>query len=158
MNLIHKQSGMTLFIALIFLLIMTLFAVSSINMSTVNMRVIGNMQASKYMDAAAQDAIEQMLSTTAIYNVSPVASTITTTLAGIPFVVTINVPTCIDSKNCYRLQRRRYKHHSTRQYLGTRNNRNRSRYRRIIYDASRCWYAYVSWELPRAPLILGDMS
>ncbi len=98
MNLIHKQSGMTLFIALIFLLIMTLFAVSSINMSTVNMRVIGNMQASKYMDAAAQDAIEQMLSTTAIYNVSPVASTITTTLAGIPFVVTINVPTCIDSK------------------------------------------------------------
>lgn len=71
MKLNQYQRGVTLFVALIFLLVMTLFAVSSVNMSTVNMRIVGNMQAIKQMEAVAQDAVEQILSDSGRYGLSP---------------------------------------------------------------------------------------
>ena len=58
-----KQTGATLIVALMFLLMMTLFAVSSINMSTINLKIIGNMQATKALDATAKDLIEQLIGT-----------------------------------------------------------------------------------------------
>ena len=63
MNPMHpyqRQSGATLIVALIMLIMMTVLAVSAINLSTINLKIVGNMQSQKAMDAAAQDAIEQI--------------------------------------------------------------------------------------------------
>lgn len=98
MMTIKRQRGITLFIALIFLLIMTLFAVSSINMSTTNLRIIGNMQAAKQMDAAAQDAIEQKLSDNTNFGTAVAASSVIGSVAGVDYVVDVNAPACIDSQ------------------------------------------------------------
>lgn len=90
----HNQLGATLITALVFLLIMTLFAVSSFNMSTVNFRVVGNMQAQRQVDAAVQDAIEQTISSMAQFTLTPSTSTVSTPLG----TVTVNAPVCIDSR------------------------------------------------------------
>lgn len=97
MKPLFRQGGATLFVALIFLLIMTLFAVSSVNLSTVNFKIVGNMQAMKYMDAAAQDAIEQVLSDADNYT-SPASQTITSTVAGVDYTVNVAAPECIDNR------------------------------------------------------------
>ena len=95
----RNQQGVTLFVALIFLLIMTLFAVSSINLSTVNLRIVGNMQALKYMEAAAHDAIEQVLSDPDNFKTPASApSSITSTIAGTAYTVSFATPDCIHSK------------------------------------------------------------
>jgi Tfp pilus assembly protein PilX len=94
MNLRLHQTGATLITALFFLMIMTLFAVSSINMSTVNFRIIANMQAQKQMDAAVQDAIEQTMSTMNQFSLTPAASTVSTSMG----VVDVSAPDCIDSQ------------------------------------------------------------
>ena len=94
MKTLHRQSGATLVTALIFLVIMTLFAVSSINMSTVNFKIVSNMQAQKQIDAAVQDAIEQTISTMNQFTLTPTASTISTTMG----IVAVSAPECLDSK------------------------------------------------------------
>jgi Tfp pilus assembly protein PilX len=91
---LHRQSGATLVTALIFLVIMTLFAVSSINMSTVNFKIVANMQAQKQIDAAVQDAIEQTISTMNQFNLTPAATTISTSMG----IVAVTAPDCIDSQ------------------------------------------------------------
>jgi len=98
MRSIHTQRGATLFVALIFLLIMTLFAVSSINMSTVNLRIVGNMQAMRHMDAAAQDAIEQALSSSNNFGTGVAAGTVISTISGVDYTVNVSAPECIDSR------------------------------------------------------------
>ncbi len=98
MKNISRQHGATLFVALIFLLIMTLFAVSSINMGTVNLRIIGNMQITKYLDAAAQDAIERILNDSSNFGSGAAASTVNSTVAGTTFAVNLSAPVCIDSR------------------------------------------------------------
>ncbi|MFT7457711.1 MAG: Tfp pilus assembly protein PilX [Planctomycetota bacterium] len=94
MNLAKKQSGTVLFIALIFLVIMTLYAVSSINMSTTNLKIVGNMQAIKEMDADAQDAIEQTLSDMNQFSLTPAASTVSGAIGS----VDVATPECIQSR------------------------------------------------------------
>jgi Tfp pilus assembly protein PilX len=98
MKIIRNQRGATLFVALIFLLIMTLFAITSINMSTVNLRIVGNMQAVKYMDSAAQEAIEQKISSSDSFASSVGATTVTSTISGTNFTVNVAAPDCIDSQ------------------------------------------------------------
>lgn len=90
----NKQLGATLITALFFLVIMTLFAVSSINMSTVNFKIVGNMQAQKQLDAAVQDAIEQLMSGMTQFNLTPAASTVSTTMG----IVAVDAPVCVDSQ------------------------------------------------------------
>jgi Tfp pilus assembly protein PilX len=90
----RRQQGVVLFTTLVLLVMMTLFAVSSINLSTVNLRIVGNMQAIKAMDADAQAAIEQTISTMDNFNLTPAATTITGTLA----TVSVSAPECIDSQ------------------------------------------------------------
>jgi len=101
MKLNRYQTGVTLFIALIFLLVMTLFAVSSVNMSTGNLRIVGNMQAIKQMEAIAQDAIEQMLSDSSRYGNAPNGDDIDVsfmTAAEDEEIITVVIedPICID--------------------------------------------------------------
>ena len=101
MKLMKSQHGATLFVALMFLLIMTLFAVSSVNLSTVNLRIIGNMQAIKQMEATAQDAIEQILSDSSRFGLTPDLSDITvnmvTATGTTAMTVDIQDIKCIDS-------------------------------------------------------------
>jgi len=91
------QSGATLFVALVFLLIMTLFAVSSINLSTINLKIVGNMQAIKQMEAAAQDSLEQVLSNSD-YFTAPATFNQTVTVANTDFDVTVEPADCINSQ------------------------------------------------------------
>ncbi len=59
------QRGVTLVVGLIFLLVMSLLAVSAIRFSSVNLRIAGNAQAQVEATAAAQTAIEQVMSSAA---------------------------------------------------------------------------------------------
>ena len=93
MSGIKKQTGATLFIALILLLIMTLFAISSVNLSTINLKVVGNMQATKSLDAEAQVALEQVISESSNFT-TPTGASITSTYG----TITVDTPVCIDSQ------------------------------------------------------------
>jgi Tfp pilus assembly protein PilX len=93
MSTMRKQSGATLIVSLIMLVVLTLFAVSAINLSSVNLRIVGNMQAQKMMELAAQDAIEQMLSSPTYYSLTPSARVIN--VGG--FNVNVTAPACTRS-------------------------------------------------------------
>ena len=62
-----NESGMTLVVGLIMLLVITLFVVSAVRLSTANLRTVGNMQARNEAAAASQRAIEDMMSSTAAF-------------------------------------------------------------------------------------------
>jgi Tfp pilus assembly protein PilX len=66
-----RQRGMTLLISLIMLVVLTLFAITAIRTGNVGFKIVGNQQAQKLMEAAAQQAIEQVISNLA--NFDPVA-------------------------------------------------------------------------------------
>jgi Tfp pilus assembly protein PilX len=68
-------------IALIMLIMLTLFAVSAMNTSTTNLRVVGNMQAQAEALASSQNAIEAVISSTA-FTTTP-ANAITAPCGGI---------------------------------------------------------------------------
>jgi Tfp pilus assembly protein PilX len=59
----HRQRGTTLVIALIMLVLLTLFAVSSLSTAKTNLKVVGNMQWKSEALNASQHAIEVVLST-----------------------------------------------------------------------------------------------
>jgi Tfp pilus assembly protein PilX len=94
MRSLNRQRGVVLFLALIMLVMMTLFAVSSVNLGTVNLKIVGNMQAMKMMDADAQDAIEQVISDMNNFGLSTSATTITTPNG----TVDVTALDCIDSQ------------------------------------------------------------
>jgi len=60
---IRRQRGTTLVIALIMLVLLTLFAVSSLNTSRTNLKVVGNMQNKNEALNASQQTIEAVIST-----------------------------------------------------------------------------------------------
>lgn len=59
----RRQRGATLLIAMIFLVLMMLAVASAIKVTNVNTKVVGNMQIEKESEAAAQQAIETVIST-----------------------------------------------------------------------------------------------
>ena len=64
MNLnIRTQRGMTLVVALVMLVMLTLFAVTAMNTGTTNLKVVGNMQARSEAFGTAQQVVETVLST-----------------------------------------------------------------------------------------------
>lgn len=58
-----SQRGATLVVALIFLVLMSLFAISAFNSSSSNLRIVGNSQAIQESLSAAQMAVEATIST-----------------------------------------------------------------------------------------------
>lgn len=62
MNTPHRQRGATLLVAMIFLVLMSLFAISAYKSSTGNLRIVGNMQSRQESIAVAQKAIEDTIS------------------------------------------------------------------------------------------------
>jgi len=63
MTTVRKQRGATLVVALIMLVLITLFALSSLKSATTNLMVTGNMQAKSEALNAAQETIESVIST-----------------------------------------------------------------------------------------------
>ncbi len=59
-----RQRGATLVVALIFLVLMSLFAINAFMGSSTNLRVVGNMQVRQEAVSAAQDALEATISNT----------------------------------------------------------------------------------------------
>jgi hypothetical protein len=74
----QRQRGMSLAVGLIMLMLLMLLAISSFQASNVNLRVAGNMQVRQESLAAAQTAIEQVLSTPAFVDPTtpPTAATV----------------------------------------------------------------------------------
>jgi len=67
-----RQRGATLLVTLIMLVVLTLFAVTGFNLSSINLKIIGNFQQQKLTEATVQMAIEQMLSSVSYF--SPAAA------------------------------------------------------------------------------------
>lgn len=87
---IRGQRGATLLVSLIMLVVLTLFAVAGFNLSSVNLKIAGNFQEQKFLEAVAQQAIEQVISTPTAFNLTPAVQTIT--VSG--YNVSVSAPRC----------------------------------------------------------------
>lgn len=86
----RAERGATLLISLIMLVVLTLFAVAGFNLSSVNLKIAGNYQDQKYMESLAQQAIEQVISTSTAFSLTPTAQTIA--ISG--YNVSVSAPKC----------------------------------------------------------------
>ncbi|MEY4598423.1 MAG: hypothetical protein RLZZ445_1220 [Pseudomonadota bacterium] len=91
---IKAQQGMTLVIALVMLVVITILGISAIRMNSTSMLVVGNMQWRKSAENMAMMAIEQTMNSAAPFT-SPTATVSFTAPAG--YTVTIGNRTCIRS-------------------------------------------------------------
>jgi hypothetical protein len=96
------QRGISLLTTLIFLVLLTLLGISAFNSSTTNVRIVGNTQVRQEAFAAAQQAVEQTISSSA-FAVTPDA------VAASPVLVDIDGDGVTDytaqltpQPNCYR--------------------------------------------------------
>lgn len=89
----RHQRGMTLIVSLVMLIMLTMFAISTMNLSNSNLKVVGNQQALRAVEAAAQQALERVVSGSVIFN-APAAQTFT--IDG--FTVAVTAPVCIRSQ------------------------------------------------------------
>lgn len=94
-----RQQGMTLVVGLIMLVVITLFVVSAIRLSTANLRTVGNMQSRNEASAASQRAIEDVMSSTAAFT-SPgtVPSPVTVTVNRTGYTVAVPPPVCVKTE------------------------------------------------------------
>lgn len=85
-----RQRGAVLLVSLIILMIITLFVMSSANMSSSDLRTVGNFQSKLVIGQDAQQAIETVLSSVTSFT-APAARTIT--VNGID--VAVAAPSCL---------------------------------------------------------------
>ena len=92
-----RQRGLTTFVAMIFLLLLLLFAISAVQILGVNLRITSNMQSQKAVEAAAQQGLERMISDLAKFITPPIGPTTLNIQNGADekFVVTVRGPKCI---------------------------------------------------------------
>ena len=74
-----RQRGATLVVVLIMLVVLTLFAVSAINIANVNSKVVGNMQQRIVAESLAQTAIETALNSIGNFGYTGRTATVTVT-------------------------------------------------------------------------------
>lgn len=92
----HSQRGITLFVGLIMLVLITLMVTSAFTFSMSNLKSVGNMQAKGEAIAAANQAIEQVLSSP--FTTAPTAEEINVDInndGSTDYVASIAIPTCI---------------------------------------------------------------
>jgi type II secretory pathway pseudopilin PulG len=87
------QRGAALLVSLIMLVILTLFVVSAISMSSMNLKIVGNAQSQRTLENNAQQAIEQVLSSGAAFTFTPSGQTVTVNDTD----VAVYAPTCAKS-------------------------------------------------------------
>ncbi|MBL8473336.1 MAG: pilus assembly PilX N-terminal domain-containing protein [Rhodocyclaceae bacterium] len=96
----QSQRGVTLVVALLMLIIITVVVVSAINSSTINLRIAGNAQIRDEARYAAQQAIEQFISSYSKFYPAP-ADVVTTVPIDInrdgttDYTVSIPRPKCV---------------------------------------------------------------
>ena len=95
-----RQAGMTLFVAMIILVMVTLLVVSAFRVSNTNLKIVSGMQGRQEAVAASQAAIEEVLSSSFFTtNASIVAATPVTVDMNNDGVddydVTMSLPTCL---------------------------------------------------------------
>lgn len=88
------QHGATLIVGLIMLIVLTLLAVSAIRSGTTNLRIAGNTQIQEEAKAAAQQAIEQYISTNFTAAIPLAGSSVPATINKANYTATIQVPSC----------------------------------------------------------------
>lgn len=92
----HSQRGITLFVGLIMLVLITLMVTSAFTLSTSNLKSVGNMQAKDESIAAANQAIEQILSSP--FTTAPAAEEINVDINNdgvTDYVASIAIPICV---------------------------------------------------------------
>ena len=95
MTPLKRQCGSTLLVALIMLVMLTLIAVSAINSTTSSTQMVGNAQFSKEAGAAAQQAIENVISNTNFMSTTPAPQNIDVNGDGVAdYTVTFAAPNC----------------------------------------------------------------
>ena len=102
MSASHRtQSGLTLVISLIMLIVLTLLVVSAIRFGNINLRLAGNAQTEAEAAAAAQVAIEQVVQDAAAGTSLSAMTATTTTVStgGASYAVTVSKPACNTTKN-----------------------------------------------------------
>jgi len=92
MTRLRRQRGAVLLVSLIILMVITLFVISSANMSSTDLRVVGNFQRKMLLKESVQQAIESVLSDVNNFN-TPVAQTMT--INGI--AISISAPQCLST-------------------------------------------------------------
>ncbi|WP_082517558.1 pilus assembly PilX family protein [Variovorax sp. Root318D1] len=95
------QTGATLLVSMIFLVVLTLMVVSAVKVTNVNTKVVGNMQTESEANAAAMQAIEATISTD--FTSMPVASTTTVDInnsgqTGSAYTAAVAAPVCTGIK------------------------------------------------------------
>lgn len=73
-----RQRGATLLVALIMLVVLTLFAVTAIRTGNIGLKIVGNQQSQKLMESAAAQAIEQSVSNLGNFDAATVIDPTTT--------------------------------------------------------------------------------
>ncbi len=92
----QSQRGITLFVGLIMLVLITLMVTSAFTLSTTNLKSVGNMQAKDEAVAAANQAIEQVLSSA--FTTAPTAEEINVDINNdgtADYVASIAQPVCV---------------------------------------------------------------
>ena len=95
----NRQSGATLLVALVMLVVLTLFAITAINFTNINTRIVGNQQFKKEAESAAQLAIEQIISTD--FTTNPLAAAVNVDVNNdgtTDYIVQVAKPTCLTTK------------------------------------------------------------
>lgn len=89
----RRETGATLIVALIFLVILTLLVFSGVKTGALSFRIANNVQYQREAIAAAQAVIDTQLTSTAFFDAPP---TTTSTNTSIPnYSVTLYPPTCL---------------------------------------------------------------
>lgn len=96
----NTQAGMTLIVALVMLVVLTLLVVSAVRFGNINLKIAGNVQSETEAAAAAQVAIEttvqNMVASADISSLA--ASTMTVSTGGASYQVAVTKPNCILTK------------------------------------------------------------
>lgn len=97
-----RQRGMTLVVALVMLMVLTLLVVSAIRFGNINLRISGNAQTETEATAAAQVALEEAVrainSATDIGAIAAKANYVVST-GGTSYKVNVSKPACVISRN-----------------------------------------------------------
>ena len=98
----RRQSGLTLVIALVMLVVLSLIVVSAIRFGNINLRIAGNVQTEAEASAAAQVAVESTISKmVATPNISTIAAQpeLLVSTGGETYKVNVSKPVCMFNKN-----------------------------------------------------------